>query len=61
MTREDKIKWLESAGAEEFLKHYNSTLLRYNKFDLANDPEIIEDWEITRAEMLKRLERRTTQ
>ena len=55
MTREEKIKWLETAGAEEFYKHYNSTLLRYHKFDLKHDPEIIDDWEITKAEMLKRL------
>ena len=55
MTLDEKIKWLENASTEEFILHYNHTLLRYSKFDLSNDRSIIKDWEITSAEMLKRL------
>jgi predicted metal-binding protein len=55
MTKEQKINWLQNATAEEFLKHYNSTLLRYHRFNLKDDPEIPEDWELTKAEMQKRL------
>ncbi|MBR1444241.1 MAG: hypothetical protein IJ583_12010 [Firmicutes bacterium] len=55
MTLDEKIKWLENASTEEFILHYNHTLLRYSKFDLSNDHIIMENWKITSAEILKRL------
>lgn len=57
MTREQKIAWLETAGAGEFLRHYNSTFARWSKLSIgdADFHEVMEDWEITEAEMKKRL------
>lgn len=53
MTREEKIKWLENAEAEELLSQYNSSKQRYDRNPL--DGENRENLQLTRAEMIKRL------
>ena len=55
MTKEQKMAWLAGTSAGEFIRHYNSTLIRYREFKIDRDPEIIEDWELTLDEMMKRL------
>jgi hypothetical protein len=57
MTREEKITWLENAGAQEFLAHYNSQIRKFHRLSIM-DPdfkEVMEDWTLTEAEMKRRL------
>ena len=57
MTKEEKIKWLQNAGAQEFLQHYNSQIKKFHKVSLmdADFSEVMEDWMITEEEMKRRL------
>ena len=57
MTREQKIEWLEKASAEQLLAQYDSSAARMSRlFECGyNVNETIEDYELTRAEVLKRL------
>ena len=61
MTKKEKINWLAKATASEFLAHYNSTHAKYVRLSLMdpNFQEVMEDWELTQAEMVKRLEGRS--
>lgn len=62
MTREQKIEWLAKADTEALLRQYEvSARNSYNAFELVNKDSrytiegIFEDYELVRAEVLKRL------
>ena len=62
MTREEKIAWLKAADTEKFLKQYETSVMHmHNCFEIVakDDRYTIEgiwaDYELARAEMLRRL------
>lgn len=56
MTREQKMEWLRNASNEELMKQYEASTIKKNHGTLF-DRENIEDLELVRAEVLRRLSR----
>lgn len=54
MTREQKVEWLENATAEELLKQYETSLRTYDK-GMCFDKENLEDLNLVKTEILKRM------
>ena len=59
MTKQDKINWLEQATGEEVLNEFNgrATWLARHGIEDARYFEFIEDYNLIRAELVKRLNR----
>lgn len=55
MTREQKIEWLENASNEEVLKQYETSIRTLDR-GLMFDRENLEDVQLVKAELLKRME-----
>lgn len=63
MTRNQKIEWLASASSEELLKQYEASVkaandpFGYSKLYGCSVEEVLEDYDLAKAELLKRMSR----
>ena len=55
LSYEEKIAWLQSADSEQLVNQFYSAIVRLTKSSLSEQIEAQEDYDIIKAELLKRL------